>query len=235
MKLAFLIPMTSNGRDWQSLHDCYLLNYTLKTFLETKDDEYDYHFYLGIDHNDSFFIKNLEELKDIFEKNNIGVDITIYNDIPKGHLTKMWNVLFRKAFDDGHDYFYQCGDDITFLTQHWIRDCTETLVKNNNIGVCGPYNLKNTPFDGRILLTQAMVHRCHMEIFGYFFPETIRNIYCDDWISGVYYPSHFFILHNHNAPNIGGVPRYTMEFGNEFYLNELKNGIEKLNNYLDKN
>ena len=24
----------------------------------------------------------------------------------------MWNYLFRLAYNDGNDYFYQCGDDI---------------------------------------------------------------------------------------------------------------------------
>ena len=29
----------------------------------------------------------------------------------------MWNVLFKQAYDDGCDYFYQCGDDIEFKTK----------------------------------------------------------------------------------------------------------------------
>ena len=31
----------------------------------------------------------------------------------------MWNILFKKAYNDNCDYFYQCGDDILFKTKGW--------------------------------------------------------------------------------------------------------------------
>ncbi len=41
-------------------------------------------------------------------------------NIKKGHLTAMWNRLFKKAYQEGCDYFYQCGDDIQFLDKGWV-------------------------------------------------------------------------------------------------------------------
>ena len=46
-----------------------------------------------------------------------------------------------------------------------------------------------------------------MDIFGFYFPEEIRNWYCDDWITKVYYPDHFYEL-KHYVINKGGDPRY---------------------------
>ena len=49
-----------------------------------------------------------------------------------------------------------------------------------------------------------------MEIFGFFFPEEIKNWYCDDWITNIYYPNYFYKL-EHFHFNQGGEPRYVIE------------------------
>ena len=108
----------------------------------------------------------------------------------------MWNVLFKKAYEDGCDYFYQCGDDICFKTEGWVNDCIKTLIKNRNIGLTGPINNNSS------ILTQAFVSRKHMEIFGWFFPKEIKNWCCDDWYNMVYYPKYLYPLKE--QPNIPG-------------------------------
>jgi hypothetical protein len=47
-----------------------------------------------------------------------------------------------------------------------------------------------------------------MEIFGWYFPEEIKNWCCDDWYNMVYYPNYLYPLQNHYAENKGGPPRY---------------------------
>ena len=32
-------------------------------------------------------------------------------------------MLFKKAYDDGHDYFVQSGDDILYHTKDWLNLC----------------------------------------------------------------------------------------------------------------
>ena len=229
MKIAFLIPMTSKNRDWNNILDSYFLKYTLKYFLKTKNDEHDYSFYIGLDYDDNFLISNIDKLKNIFEKLNIKLNITLYENIKKGHLTQMWNILFKKAYDNNNDYFYQCGDDIEFKTNNWINDSIQILIDNDNIGVSGPNNVNIND----TILTQAMVSRKHMEIFNYLFPPSIINWYCDNWLSEVYYPKYSFKLNQHFAPNLGGKERYNIERDKTDYLRELKEGIIKLNNYLN--
>ena len=132
------------------------------------------------------------------------------NEIPKGHHTIKWNVLFKKAYDDNYDYFYQCGDDIVFKTKGWINDSISMLRSKNNIGLTGPINNNNR------ILTQSFVSRKHMEIFGWYFPKEIKNWCCDDWYNMVYSPNYLYPLRNHYAGNNGGEPRYDINNDKKF-------------------
>ena len=92
------------------------------------------------------------------------------------------------------------------------------LKVNNNIGLTGPIDNGRfvnddpifKPGGDRFVHTQAFVSIRHMEIFGTFFPEHIKNWFCDDWITRVYYPDHFYTI-DHYLKNIGGDPRYDVE------------------------
>ena len=227
-KISFLIITTSNKRDeWKNIKDSYLYNMTLKTLLLTCNKEYNYKFYIGIDKNDRIFDKK-EEQDEIFRFNkvfpNLDFEFIVYDnsEIPKGHHTIMWNVLFKKAYEDGYDYFYQCGDDIVFKTKGWIEDSIEMLKSKNNIGLTGPINNNNR------ILTQSFVSRKHMEIFGWYFPEEIKNWCCDDWYNMVYYPNYLYPLHNHFAENMGGQPRYDINNDPNFTGNNMPMGQQKI-------
>lgn len=208
MKIGLLVPCTSKGREWKTMRDTYLFHYTLKTFLATRSPEHQYVLYLGYDADDRIFSKKEEQdYLRVFDK-WITIRFVPLHE-PPGYLTKMWNRLFRMAYDEGCDYFFQCGDDIFFRSQGWINDCIQVLQTNGNVGLTGPDN-KN----GRIL-TQAFVSRKHMEIFGSFFPETIVNWGCDDWYNWVY-EGHLFPLKDHLCTNEGGDPRYVINHDASF-------------------
>jgi hypothetical protein len=206
MKIGCIIPATSNGRHWTKIEESYLYQNTLKSFVLTYDKEHQYIFYIGIDKNDPVYDTdyNKEKLRKFCSAmKNMNIEFIYMDGITKGHLTVMWNRLFEKAYNDGCDYFFQCGDDIEFKTKKWINDCIDTLQKSGNIGLVGPIN--NNPR----ILTQSFVSRKHMELFGYYFPLEIINWFCDDWINEVYKGiNHFYPLQNHLCINIGGQPRY---------------------------
>ena len=143
------------------------------------------------------------------------------DNVKKGHLTKMWNILYQQAYDEGCDYFFQCGDDIFFATNKWVNDCIQCLKKHNDIGLTGPIN------NNCRILTQAFVSRKHMDIFGWFFPEEIFNWCCDDWYNWVYKPNHFFPLKNHFCSNQGGEPRYIIN-GNEMFMVNVSENVSTL-------
>jgi len=213
-KIGLLIPTTSRGRDsWAIIKDTYLYNDSLKTLLLTQSREHRYIFYIGIDRDDRIFANPLQQaeitkFKIVFK--NIDIKFIIMEDVKRGHLTKMWNILFRQAYSEECDYFYQCGDDINFRTNGWINDAIETLQRHNDIGLTGPINNNNR------ILTQAFVSRKHMEIFGWFFPEEIINWCCDDWYNWVYQPRHFYPLEDHFCSNDGGAPRYQINNNRNF-------------------
>jgi hypothetical protein len=220
-KVALLIPCTSKGRNWSNVKETYLMNYSIKTFLHTQNPEYDYKFFIGIDENDPVFDNedsqnNITRISSVFH--NIKFEFIQMKNVAKGHLTKMWNILFQKAYDENYEYFFQCGDDIVFTTKNWVRDCIKTLRKNNNIGLTGPINNNNR------ILTQAFVSRKHMDIFGWFFPEEIINWCCDDWYNLVYQPNHFFPLRQHFCSNQGGPPRYEID-NDEAFRKDIQNNV----------
>ena len=221
MKVALLIPTTSKGREWKSFEDIYLYCYTLKSFLTTYDMEHTYTFYVGIDHDDPMFSQSViiqKFYRFISIMKNVTIRFVPFTGISKGHLTKMWNILFKKAYDNGCDYFFQCGDDIVFKTKHWVNACIDVLQKNNDIGVTSPICINN-----QLILTQSFVSRKHMQIFGVFFPEEIINWGCDDWINIVYKPNHYYPLRNFFCNNVGGKERYVVDNNESFYYNYKEN------------
>ena len=123
---------------------------------------------------------------------NINIQFISSKGISKGWVTKMWNKAFKKAYNDGCDYFYQCGDDIEFLDKGWVNKSIRVLLARKNIGVTGPIDWGRELFkqkhkcEQKFLLTQTFVSRKHMDFFGFYFPEEIKNWYCDDWMTYVY-------------------------------------------------
>lgn len=216
MKIAFLIPATSRGREWSSIKESYLLKYTLKTYGITQDKEHIYRFYIGIDRGDTIYDTRdahtyLEKMASIMH--NTSIEFLYMDGIDKGHLTVMWNRLFKKAYDDGYDYFFQCGDDISFETHGWINACIGQLEKTAGYGMTGPIN------NNARILTQSFVSRRHMELFGFFFPEEIINWCCDDWINEVYIGLNmFYPLYSHLCVNVGGQPRYQINNDPSFHI-----------------
>ena len=204
MRVAFLIPATSRGKDWRAIEGSYLYKYTLKSLKETLTDKHTYTIYLGVDEGDAIYgnaggIDNIRTSLPDYCTIKV-VDTTTFI---RGHLTAIWNKLFKIAYDDGNDYFCQCGDDIEFQSRGWLDKLLLVLGKHDGIGVSGPVCLPNTS-----ILTQTLVSRMHMKIFGCYFPEQIKNWFCDNWINLVYLPSRLYIQRDLTAVNKGGEPRY---------------------------
>ena len=155
-KIGILIPCTSNGRDWTTFKETYLFNMTLKSFLLSYDKEHIYTFYIGIDRDDKVF-DNKEIHKEIVRflsvMKNVNVSFIYLDGVAKGHLTKMWNILFEIAYKENNDYFFQCGDDIVFTTKGWVNDCIKTLEQHKDMGLVGPIN------NNMRLLTQCFVSK----------------------------------------------------------------------------
>lgn len=219
-KIGLLIPSTSNTRNWKNLKQCSFYNVFLKSFLNTYNKEHQYIIYLLLDDDDKFYSRpdireRIKRFVNVME--NLSIQYISTRGIPKGHVTLMWNKAFKIAFDNNCDYFLQCGDDIEFLNKNWMNKSIKTLIKHNNFGLTGPMDYdrlrtgKNSwPGGPRFIQTQNIVSRKHMKLFNFFFPPQIKNWYCDDWITKIYYETqHFYIIKKY-IRNIGGAPRYNV-------------------------
>jgi len=236
MKVAFLIPSTTIKRPWRKMEDTYLYKIFGQSFIHTVSDDIQYTIYINVDANDPIYMKTIEKNKFI---SLIGEKATIKfisdGHISKGYLTQMWNYLFRLSYEDGNDYFYQCGDDIMFQNIDWLSECIEQLKKQNDMGVCGPINPPNYQ-----ILTQTLVSRKHWEIFGFYFPPQIKNWWCDDWINYVYLPHNATKMEHLIAENKGGEPRYerpNINDNNAFRnlcLRLTVQGKRRIKDYLDR-
>lgn len=217
-KIGILIPSTSNMRDWETLEETTLYNIFLKTFLTTYCKEYNYTIYLVIDDDDKIY-SNPDNKRKLMRfvniMTNVDIEFISTKNIPKGWVTHMWNRAFQRAYDDNCDFFFQSGDDIQFLTNDWVSKSIEKLEEHNGIGLTGPLdlgrikggNIQSQPGGSRFIQTQSFVSRKHMELFGHYFPLEIKNWFCDDWITKIYYPKYFYQI-DCFIVNVGGKPRY---------------------------
>ena len=239
MKVAFLIPTTSNKRNWKKIEESYLYNIFLKSLPQTLSNQYIYNIYLGIDSDDKLFnnpveIEKLEKyiLKIKTERKlKFNLIINKYSDIEKGHVTEIWNRLFKVAYNN-NEYFYQCGDDIYFPNKgiKWLDLCINQLKLNNNIGIASPLCAPN-----KKILTQTLVSRKHMDIFGFYFPKQIKNWYCDNWINSVYKPSYIYTYIKYIIENRGMKPRYNYnEKAPDDFSSLVLLGKKYLSNYIKK-
>tara|TARA_Y100000741_G_scaffold326531_1_gene278641 strand:+ start:361 stop:1086 length:726 start_codon:yes stop_codon:yes gene_type:complete len=221
MNIAFLIPVKINKLDLNS--KIYNL---LNSFFINKVEKYNYNFYLGFNYND----KCLENKKifNKFNSNNFSVNIKEFNsNIRTGHLTKMWNELFHVSYKD-NDYFYQLGDDILMDNYDFLDQYINVLESMDNLGVTG-YLTKN---GNNEILTQSFVSKKHYEIFGYYFPESIINWCCDNWISDVYKKFNLYKPLDKKITNSSDTERYKITYNEENYRIDLKEGIRILRTYI---
>lgn len=249
-KIGILIPSTTKGlENCNSYKDTLFYKLFLKSFIKTYDKKYRgkdvlYTIYVVVDDDDKIYSKQ-EEVNKIRTFinliDNVSIKFISGNGIEKGWVTKMWNRAFKHAYDDGCDYFYQCGDDIEFLDKQWVVECIKVMEKHHDYGITGPLDWGREQFNmvhnckGKFILTQTFVSRKHMEIFGFYFPEEIKNWFCDDWITNVYVVRDKYWKIEKRIFNKGGKPRYNPEGkGADFkrMTNKCIDLVNKYNSYL---
>lgn len=231
MKIGILIPTTTNNTKFKKLEDTHLYKYCLPSLINSLSNEHTYTIYYAIDDNDKLYHKlktnkKLTNTKLISPINKVKIIST--KSITKGDVVSMWNMLFKKAYEDNNEYFIQCGDDILFHHKNWLDVCIDQLKSNMDIGVSSPTDTNNPR-----ILTQSVVSRKHMDIFGYYYNPQIKNWGCDDWITGVY-DTKFVYRNPTTLCNRGGKPRYTPENNRELWDKLIAEDMIKLMDYVNQ-
>jgi hypothetical protein len=180
MSVAILVPVCSRAHEWSTLDECFLMTRFLPSFEATKDPNQTYQLYIGVDDDDDFFLRNRSEL----EKVGKVVVVSGCQHAPAW----VWNRLASVAYEDGHEYMFQIGDDIVIETPGWTSKFIEKLKFHKNRGVVGPKNPVNFALrvGGTQVIENAFVHRNHYGLFNTFFHPSIRNWHCDEWLTQIY-------------------------------------------------
>ena len=229
-KIGFIIPITSNKRNYKNVSETDFFKILFPSFLKTVSSEpkYSYSFYLGYDDDDQFYLNHLEEMNQHFDNVSDGKYKLEMHPMKglKGKVGQIWTNLSLIAAKEC-DYLYQSGDDIKFLSPGWEDTFITKLRKNDNFGVVGPWDILYN--DGRIL-TQSFVHVTHLQIFGFYYPSKIDNWYIDDWITSIY---NAFPEREIKVQNCGGKPRYQVNNNKGIYLQAMMEFKPKLYQFLE--
>ena len=226
MKVAFLVPSTSNKRDWEKAEDTHLWS-ILCNSLELYTPEHQIKLFVGFNTNDAVYSQPEERFKFNAVFINFVIEFVPMDDDTKGKPTWIWNQLGEKAIEQGYQYFKLLGDDIKMPNDNgWLGAFINKLKKNNNIGWSAGYsNNDNIP-------TQFLVHKNHYDIFGFFYPPEIPNWTCDDFMFQIYPEKYRTWLKSYPLLNLGGEPRYEITFSEKFLKGIIRRYKPKLNSYL---
>ena len=224
-KIAVLIPSTTFKRDWNCITETYLWN-SIICFVNTSQKDYHYKFYIGVDKDDKIYSDKAQRSKiyDLFSTwDNCNIQFYPFEEnVPKGHVTLMWNYLYKKSIEEFNDYFWLAGDDIMYLNHGWLETCIANLKTTKGLGTAGCFN------GNRNIITQFLLTQTHYAIFGYAFPPQIRNWWCDDYLNELYFPN-FLHISDHRCINAGGTPRYEVDYSaQQYYKNLVKEDKDKL-------
>jgi hypothetical protein len=217
--ITLLVPVCSRNQAYAALEDIPFLKRLYASFLQTAEfDKYTYTFYIGFDDDDDFYKTHRHALQAINPQFQL-IELSGCQHAP----AFAWNKLAAAAMQQSatpYTYFFQVGDDVVLLRPGWTTAFVERLVAHGNKGVVGPCNRVNyyqRVNHGRpYVIENAFVHRTHLQVFDTFFPATIRNWYCDDWMTRVYDDIYHEILLDYPCENSIVDARYTIAHPENF-------------------
>jgi hypothetical protein len=233
--IAFLVPSTSRNRDWEKLDDTYLYKYLLPSILPVCKD-FKIKVFIGYDNDDELYGKDSNWLPQFYppykcDKEGVKFELEwVKCSGMKGMPTSVWNHIGHTAIAQDFEYFMVLGDDIVCdKRKEWLGVFLKNLNKNKNIGFSAGYSNNDR------IPTQFLIHKTHIDIFGYIYPPTIKNWGCDDWMVEIYDEKYGYWNKEYKLYNVGGDPRYEVEFPRK-YIHMLVNRHKKfIKNYVEKN
>lgn len=210
MKLCLLVPSTTNGLEIDDITQSHLYKILIQSLSKDKPKKHKITIYVGYDNDDKIYSQHQQRLKLQVLADKVNIE-WVEQKIQKGHVTEIWNNLGHRAVKDNFEYMYVCGDDIQIDNNKWMNDWAKMLKANNNIGWVAGYSHNNR------IATQFLIHKTHLDIFGFVYPKEIRNWGCDDWMVGVYPLKYRLWLKEYKHLNEGGEPRYEVEHNPRYY------------------
>lgn len=187
MVVGVLITLCSKNQDWDTLHNCDFFSVFLNSYQMTKTPSHKHRIYLGYDENDKFFVKHRQEIIDRLPKDS---KVVVLPKWCNGNPCEAWNILFKTAYNDDCEYFYQCGSDIVHNVRGWDDYFINLMKKNDNDCIVGGVDarcwIQRCLINETGILENVFTGRKHYERFGWFFPPEVKTWYSDDLITKIY-------------------------------------------------
>jgi hypothetical protein len=200
ISICMMLPVTSRGVAHNKLiglrlADLPLIHTFLPSLLDTIENMYEYHLYIGYDYDDPWYddatnrqdlFKSIDDQVKAISQKTIRLyvrPITLFGIDQR--ITAIWNTLASAAYRHGCDYFYPANDDLKFLTKGWTSAAIRTLEASpvaKNFGVVAFRDVSSCSYP-----TFHLTHRTHLEIHdGIYYPLPSHGAHQDPWIFGMY-------------------------------------------------
>ena len=177
-KVVFIIPSTSRNMNYKHAESCSLLK-TLYASLRKLETTSKYTFLIGTDDDDEFYNDNIDNIKTRLPDN---FKFHILNNYDKSYVcivNQLADIAINKY---GADYIYVFADDLDVYDLSFIeKDFLLYFKKNGGLSLGWGID-ENWPD----ICTHPFVSKMHVNNLGYFYPSSIKNVGCDDWIQKVY-------------------------------------------------
>jgi len=231
--MIVICAATHSQSSWRSLDQTSLQKNLIPSIIRTISSadrsKYTFRLYLAADHDDDFWLRNRDKVE---TPDWLSVVVNFY-EVPKHKIP--FNPMMRAAYNDGAEYMVRINDDSEFVTSDWVSKGAAKLASYtpSNVGMVGPNCLEGNS----AIMTHDMVHRTHLDIFEYYYPEVFSAWWIDDWISKVYGPERSTKIMSwrvkHHTHKHG--TRYAVQHHEKDKLDgELKNGQADIEDWLSK-
>jgi hypothetical protein len=182
-KVVFIIPSTSRNMNYVDAESCSLINILYDSL--KKLDISKYTFLIGIDDNDEFYLKNIEDIKKLLPNN---FHFKFYDNYDKSYVCIV-NQLANTAIQEYNaEYLYVFADDLEIFRIDFIDTFIEYFKQHDNLALGWGLDVNNEP-----ICTHPFLSKKHVETLGYFYPPNIKNWFCDTWASRLYEKLNHFV------------------------------------------
>ena len=199
--VAFIVPTTTNKREYTTLNETELYKFLLPSIISLSTD-FKIQVFIGYDNDDPLFSRT--DLPKFYNNHHNIIQLNwIAVEDMKGKPTHIWNHLADIAIENDFEYLMVLGDDIICDSRkEWLGIFIKELKKNHNIGFSAGWSNNND------IPTQFLIHKTHIDMFGWVYPPLIHNWFCDNWLADIYGKKYGNWLKEYKLINAGGEPRY---------------------------
>lgn len=228
-QIAFLVPATTHRREWTDYTQTDLYLFLLKSLEDYPPSGIELTIMIGYDHDDAMYsvAENRLKFNAVFP---FQIKWYEYDASYKGKPTWIWNSLGDIAVNSGFEWMKALGSDIIVpKDKGWIGKMINDLKKSKKLGIsAGDSGNPELP------MTQFLIHKTHIQIFGWIFPPQIENWGCDNWIQEVYPEKYVHYSPQFKLLNLGGSPRYEIKFSRKYITALVKRHRPQVNRWINK-